>query len=1167
MNPAQRFHSLDNLRAIMMWLGIVLHVAVNHVVGKSPLPWRDPETTPLANLAMAFIHTFRMPVFFILAGFFVALLVARRDYGGMLKHRLRRLGLPFLIFWPLLYIGTGALIMQYLGLMPLDADGLPPQLPDGPLLNTMHLWFLYYLLWFCAFTALCGMLGRHVPARIRDGIAAAWHTLASSWWGFLLLTLPLAATGAFYWNGIVAPDGSLLPRFTELLHNGMFFVFGYYLYRRQDSLLPLYAQHCWRYLAAGLAFFIVAMGVYDALLKQQHTAPYAWAGMAFLYHCASWLWSFALIGLFMRYLPAQNRFLAYIADSSYWVYLVHMTATVGFGVLLYEAPYGALTKMAINMAATTAVCLLTYQLLVRYTPVGTLLNGSRHALPFSRRTLTVAGMLLVVGGVVLTQVKFDANIAPTRNSAPAAIAVPDDIDRFLRELGVAYGSPDGSAVAQFLSQDFLFQGMDRTAFLDHLHQNRHYFGKLDITPVEIRQHPEHVELGAYGVSAKGVLAPALQLLPLQAGATLVQEDGQWKLRGNQKYEEASLHRRVAHIVADFPPADLDAYRRHLPAGYAMPERPYVRVSVADWQHMAAPQSPYRLAQLSILASKDGENIWHILAMPETDWLAVEAGKAVGFPKFVADVDIRRSASRQWQVALRRDGEPLAEIAFEGVITRKSSTYRDDWANNGDDWLVFGKDGAANKAGMSLQPPAKRSSSGYGWMTVNPQSPLWKELLVPGKRTLAMSFEVEGAYKLHMYPLASTAIPAGIRQLLDATAAAWASQDIDAALALHHPAFRVTNQKDLAAMRRLFSHTRRYEWQVKELREDGDFAQIRGEVRTDTGAIPARSRLFKENGRWMFYGNGGSWQEQRRRQPAASATAAHEFDAYSKEQAQEVLAAGDDLRFEGEPGELGAFSTLPNAVFMPAGPGPFPALVLLPDCGGRIGDRMRKRVEAGIAQGYAVMVLDSMRGHLTNCVAPLRVSMARRVKDAYDALDHLSRLPQIDPQRIAVAGFSQGGTIALLLASKNSSALYAAKRRFAASVAWYPLCYMSARYARRELDFLRPDIDTPLLLLMGGEDSYTPAYDCVPHLEELQAGGAPVEWHVFPKAVHGWDLAEVSGRSTMTFRGDRMTFSFDAAATQEAQERTFAFMKRRLARDPLQQADAAQENPPPSNPRR
>ena len=49
----------------------------------------------VADLLAAFIHTFRMPVFFILAGFFVALLLQSRGPAGLAAHRLRRLGLPF----------------------------------------------------------------------------------------------------------------------------------------------------------------------------------------------------------------------------------------------------------------------------------------------------------------------------------------------------------------------------------------------------------------------------------------------------------------------------------------------------------------------------------------------------------------------------------------------------------------------------------------------------------------------------------------------------------------------------------------------------------------------------------------------------------------------------------------------------------------------------------------------------------------------------------------------------------------------------------------------------------------------------------------------------------------------------------------------------------------
>ena len=43
--PPPRLHALDNLRALMMWLGIVLHVATNPLSVASPLPWRDPASS------------------------------------------------------------------------------------------------------------------------------------------------------------------------------------------------------------------------------------------------------------------------------------------------------------------------------------------------------------------------------------------------------------------------------------------------------------------------------------------------------------------------------------------------------------------------------------------------------------------------------------------------------------------------------------------------------------------------------------------------------------------------------------------------------------------------------------------------------------------------------------------------------------------------------------------------------------------------------------------------------------------------------------------------------------------------------------------------------------------------------------------------------------------
>ncbi|MCX7170139.1 MAG: acyltransferase family protein [Proteobacteria bacterium] len=382
MNHPQRLHTLDNLRAVMMWLGIVLHVAAIHMVGEPPLPWHDAERSMLANLVVTFIHAFRMPVFFMLSGFFVAMLVSRRGYGGMLKHRLRRIGLPFLIFWPLIFVGSLALILVYVHLMVTGTVGLDPALmqpdPDRPLIGTMHMWFIYYLLWFCCVTALAGVFSEHLAAGFRKSVSGCWLVLASKWWGFVVLVAPLAVIGAFYKDGIVTASGSFMPKLGEFAHNGLFFVFGWYLYQHQEGLLELYAKCCWRYALAGLFFLMAFIGLYETIRMNPGTIPHHRFWLAFNYNCVSWLWSFALIGIFVRYLQNQNRFLRYISESSYWVYLVHFPCTIGFGILLYQAPFNALSKMGLNILATTLVCLATYHVLVRYSPIGTLLSGQRY---------------------------------------------------------------------------------------------------------------------------------------------------------------------------------------------------------------------------------------------------------------------------------------------------------------------------------------------------------------------------------------------------------------------------------------------------------------------------------------------------------------------------------------------------------------------------------------------------------------------------------------------------------------------------------------------------------------------------------------------------------------------------------------------------------------------
>lgn len=378
-----RVHALDNLRACLMWLGIVLHVAVNHLHAPAFLPFRDQAVTPFADLTVIFIHTFRMPAFFVLAGFLAAMMADTRGYRAMLRNRLRRIALPFAVFWPVLFVLTVALVLAYRHMMSTGNFGLsladaPMRDPSRAAINTMHMWFIYYLLWFCMFAGAACALEKWLPQRVKHVWRTFFDGLARHWWGFSLLAIPMALIGSGYRVGMLVPTGSFLPNINELVHNGMFFLFGWTVYRLRDELLVQYARHGGKFAVGGLVFYIGAGMLFQLFLKHPGAVPHIELATAYVYGCAGWLWSIALVGLFVRYLPTQNKVLRYLSDSSYWVFMVHMLCTIGFGILLYNAPCGALTKMAINVLATSATCLVTYQLFVRNTWIGVLLNGKRH---------------------------------------------------------------------------------------------------------------------------------------------------------------------------------------------------------------------------------------------------------------------------------------------------------------------------------------------------------------------------------------------------------------------------------------------------------------------------------------------------------------------------------------------------------------------------------------------------------------------------------------------------------------------------------------------------------------------------------------------------------------------------------------------------------------------
>ncbi len=159
-----------------------------------------------------------------------------------------------------------------------------------------------------------------------------------------------------------------------------------------------------------------------------------------------------------------------------------------------------------------------------------------------------------------------------------------------------------------------------------------------------------------------------------------------------------------------------------------------------------------------------------------------------------------------------------------------------------------------------------------------------------------------------------------------------------------------------------------------------------------------------------------------------------------------------------------------------------------------------------AQGYAVLLPDSLgsRGVSSICTEeqraanPVQVDTAMRRDDLFATLRWVREQPWADASRVAVLGWSHGAQTVLAATHANPSGGRSGSdpTPFLRAIAFYPGCNQAQRS--------RYEPNTPLTLLLGAEDDWTPPQPCIDLARQLAAKGRAVTLHVFEGAVHGFD---------------------------------------------------------------
>ena len=394
-----RYHSLDALRALALLLGIVFHAAESFCPERWSWAVVDPQAHWIFAAFQHTLHSFRMEVFFLIAGFFGHLVYHRHGFRAFVRHRTKRILVPFIVGWIVLY--PAMILIWIWGRMEMgrpDLLGLPPALEglttlqiwighfitgnflrDG--FSLLHLWFLYDLL----LLYVAALAGRWLWTQLdRSGRLTKWadravaRTLESPWRITILafLTMPLLAMMGGW---VRTPNQSLVPDLPVLLTYGVFFGLGWMIHR-QSRLLPLLRKRWMLNLEIGLALagvtffgreisgFLDPSGQFSNLLH-----------LLFLLFYSLMMWSlvFGFSGLVLTFCREESHVWRYVADASYWLYLVHLILVVPLQILVFETAWpGAIKYLAINLAAFPLL-FLSYHYLVRTTFIGEQLNGRR----------------------------------------------------------------------------------------------------------------------------------------------------------------------------------------------------------------------------------------------------------------------------------------------------------------------------------------------------------------------------------------------------------------------------------------------------------------------------------------------------------------------------------------------------------------------------------------------------------------------------------------------------------------------------------------------------------------------------------------------------------------------------------------------------------------------
>lgn len=354
---ATRRYDIDWMRVIAVLLLIPFHSMHIFILQPYSVVYIKNDTGIAAfEKITQFIHTFHMPLLFVLAGASVYFSLQSRSQRQFIKERLQKLFIPLLsgillVIPPMTYIyriSQGddlSLLNHYIKFFsenPGDFSGLTGAFSPA------HLWFIMFLFVF----SIAGLpvFTFHQEAA---SITIKIRRILTKRFLLLLYTVPVALAGAV----------NLLDDKNPLVYF-LIFLLGYLLMTNEAYQQAINRDKL-GYFLIGVIFQIILL-CYPNYFKE-------WSLIWILYEMMSvvnrLVWVFAMIGFGNKYLNHPSKALSYLSKASFPVYILHLPINTMVGYFIVNMKLAIYPKFILIVVLTTVISYALYEVIRRIPPI------------------------------------------------------------------------------------------------------------------------------------------------------------------------------------------------------------------------------------------------------------------------------------------------------------------------------------------------------------------------------------------------------------------------------------------------------------------------------------------------------------------------------------------------------------------------------------------------------------------------------------------------------------------------------------------------------------------------------------------------------------------------------------------------------------------------------